>query len=369
MKMNTENPQQSPGAAMPHGQFLRVEKFAIQAPRGKAGGNNIQKVAHEAQRSPGYCAHVEHPESPRLLFGVGPLDAATKAEAWAQRQIASVFHKPSQTVISRKYRADQPAALVGVISVPPEWVPGLKWTQFCAQSLVWLKEHYGEDRLCSVIEHRDERCLHMHFWVVPRKSDKFSSIHPGEKAIDDVGRKAARQIREAAYKKAMARLQDEFHKSVASFFGLERETVGVERLTRKDWIHKKFLDEERERDIQRRIDQAVSQAIALHQLEKLAEHDVDKKIEITPDRVRPLGAGSHSFAKSVIALPTANEMTALPSIHQFRPEVSEVKPGGELQLVASLMNQTIKVSVQNFALHTLTTCPPASTWIRPRSRS
>lgn len=168
-------------------QFIRVEKFAQKTPFGKQGGNNIFKVAHEAARTEGFCPHVEHPLPPTLLYGVGPLEAAARAEKWTRQQTAQFFHQPSQTLMTRKFRADKPCALVGVISVPPEWVPDQRWILFCEKSLTWLKEKYGEDRLCSVLEHRDERCLHLHFWVLPLDGENFSSVHQGEKAIDTDG--------------------------------------------------------------------------------------------------------------------------------------------------------------------------------------
>jgi hypothetical protein len=242
-------------------QFIRVEKFAQKAPFGKQGGNNIFKVAHEAARTEGFCSHIEHPLPPTLLYGVSPLEATVRAENWVRQQTAQYFHQPSQTLMTRKFRADKPCALVGVISVPPEWVPDQRWVLFCEKSLTWLKEKYGEDRLCSVLEHRDERCLHLHFWILPLDGENFSTIHQGEKAIDDVGRTSARVIREAAYKKAMAKLLDEFHQGVGIYFGLERETVDCKRLSRKDWLHKKFLDEQREQEIQMRINSAVQSAI------------------------------------------------------------------------------------------------------------
>jgi hypothetical protein len=244
------------------GQFLRVEKFAVQAPRNKTGGNNISKVANEAVRTEGFCPHVEHPLPPTVLYGVGPIEAARQAEIWAKQQTSPFLHKPSQTQMTRKYRADKPCALVGVISVPPEWLAGSRWSQFKHQCLEWLKKKYGEDRLRSLIEHLDERCLHLHFWVIPRPGENFHTIHQGEKALDDVGRLAARIVRDAAYKAAMARLLDEFHAGVGSHFGLERETVGGNRVSREEWLRRQHLDRLREREIQRRIDEAVEVALS-----------------------------------------------------------------------------------------------------------
>ncbi len=243
------------------GQFLRVDKFAITAPRGKEGGNNLDKVANEANRVEGFCSHVVEPKPPVLRFGVDPVEAARLAKDWANKQFTSYLHKPSQTQMFRKRRDDKPAALVGVVSVPPEWVVGNQWDDFTSACIVWLKQRYGDDRLTSVLEHQDERCLHLHFWIIPRPGESFSSIHDGERAVDLVGRNASKVLRDAAYKKAMAQLLDDFHRDVAGNFGLARETVQGYRKTRKQWLHDQWLEEQREKAIQVRIDAAVERAI------------------------------------------------------------------------------------------------------------
>lgn len=244
-----------------HGQFIRVEKFAVKAPRGKSCPSNIHQVANEAVRAPGHCDHIKLPMPPNIVFGVSPLVAAKVAEAWSRRQTATFFHKPSHAVISRKFRRDKPCAVVGVISVPPEWTSGEMWTNFCQASMAWLGSKYGLERLLSVVEHTDEHCLHLHFWAVPRVDETFSTIHQGVKAVEDVGSNATRGVREAAYKKAMSSLQDEFHERVGKFFGLERLSVGRHRYTRAQWHQKCFFDEQREIEVQRRIDDAVAKAL------------------------------------------------------------------------------------------------------------
>jgi len=243
------------------GQFLRVEKYAVQAPHCKIGGNNLHKVASEAARVDGFCPHVEHPVQPKIVWGVGPLEAAALAQEWSSRQTGTVFHKPSQTTRSRKYRDDKPSALVGVISVPPEWSPDERWERFVQQSVDWLIGHYGADRLKSVLEHLDEGCQHLHFWVVARDTESFSAIHPGERAVDAIGRKSPRVLRDIAYKKAMSQLLDEFHSAVSSRFGLQRETVAGKRLSRAQWQRRQFLRQQREDETLRRISDAVTAAL------------------------------------------------------------------------------------------------------------
>lgn len=373
----SDNSKPSPQAhrpAMPkpdvaRGQFLRVEKFAAQAPNGKQGGNTIRKVAEEAVRTEGFCPHVAQPVPPTLLFGVGPLEAADLAESWSRHQTAEFFHKPSQTVMTRKFRADKSCALVGVISVPPEWTPGPRWAQFCEKSLDWLRERYREDRLKSVLEHRDERCLHLHFWVVPLADEAFSSIHPGEKALDEVGRRTARVIRDAAFKKAMAGLLDEFHQAVGRHFGLERQTVGGKRRTRSDWLRNRYLEEQRELGIQRRIDAAVAAAIHQLILDQSSAQALEKVITADIDIDSARTCATHCSA----LLSPASTGRAEPP---HTPALSRVGAGLVISACALLHSQDetpgeappVAVSNASTVEADLYTQPSAAGWIRARNR-
>ena len=243
-----------------HGQFLRIEKYAVQAPHGKQGGNNIFKVAQESMRVEGYCPHVAHPMRPRILFGINPIDAAKLAQKWSEARVDQYLHKPTQMVKSRKPRSDKACATVGVISVPPQWRVGRRWDQFCEACLAWLQNLFG-DRVASVLEHLDEHCLHMHFWVIPKYGESFGAIHPGEAAIETVGRNSSRLSRDMAFKKAMSRFLDDFYRHVGLPFGFERETIGAARLSREQWSRKILLDQQREAEVKRRIAEAVKDAL------------------------------------------------------------------------------------------------------------
>lgn len=354
------------------GQFLRIEKFAVLAPRGKSGGNTIVKVAQEAARTPGFCRHVEHPLAPILLHGVGPLEAAEAAESWARAQPAQFFHKPTQTVMTRKFRADKGCAVVGVISVPPEWTPGNRWTEFCEKSLSWLKQKYSESRLRSVLEHRDERCLHLHFWLIPLAGEALGSVHPGEKALDEVGRKAARVVRDAAYKKAMARLLDEFHEAVGKHFGLERETVGAKRRTRSDWLRNRYHEEQRELEIQRRIEAAVAAAILQQVLDQSSAQALEKVITVDTDKVGAAGRASatHRPALSnLIAIGHAEPIDRSALGHEGAG--LDISANQQRSLQDRVPEEVPPVTVSN-ARRTMVadfgTQQCAAEWIRPRNR-
>lgn len=211
------------------GQFLHVDKFAVTAPRGKANANDIWKIAAEAERREGSCPHVENPEPPRLLLGVMPSKAATLAEAWA-RTVFTPYTTRSGKKAVRKYRPDQPCALVGVISAPPQFWPEAKWRPFVGLALKWLRDHY-QDRLRCVVQHLDEPQPHLHFWVVPRDTERFASIHSGVRALERVGSSSKRKVRDGVYKSAMGDLQDSFFAAVGQPSGLLRTSVGGQRFT------------------------------------------------------------------------------------------------------------------------------------------
>jgi hypothetical protein len=283
-----------PYPSIERGQFFRVEKFAVQAPRGKPGGNDIFKVANEAVRTPGFCPHVENPLPPALVYGVGPLEAAGLAQIWARQKTSQFLHKPSQTIKVRKFRDDKACALVGVISAPPEWSKGPRWTHFVEACMEWIKKKYGEDRLASLLEHHDEPHLHLHFWIIPRPDEDFSAIHPGQRALEIVGPKAVRVIRDIVYKKAMSELLDEFHEIVGMHFGLERVSVSGERLPRVVWLRKQYLDRQRELVVQHRIDQAVASTINdLKRTDSLAK--TLENVPAKPDSTAPDDAPGQSM--------------------------------------------------------------------------
>lgn len=249
-------------AGTARGQFFHVEKYSIRAAHRKAGGNNIMKIACEAERVRGHCPHVAQPVSPVVLHGVRPLVAAGRSREWALAKFTPYRHVPSGTVKRRRYRQDQPCALVGVISAPPEMNGQPVWARFKAKALVWLKSKFG-DRLHSVVEHVDEPQPHIHFWVIADATEDFSAVHPGLRAIQQLGPAASRLSRDLAYKGAMSALQDEFFNQVAGGFGLLRTTVGGKRLTRRQLEHKRAQTVIEEAAFQRGVASAASATAAL----------------------------------------------------------------------------------------------------------
>ena len=171
-----------------------------------------------------------YPHQRRLCCtSLGPLRAAELSRNWADTQFTPYQHKASGKQLQRHLRADQACALVGVISVPPEFNRGAAWSAFVAQAIRWLTKKYG-GRLKSVIEHSDEPQLHLHFGMVPNHGEDFTDVHQGLRAKKELPPKAPRLQRQAAFSVAMSKYQDEFCDAVAGAFGLEQMTVGGKRL-------------------------------------------------------------------------------------------------------------------------------------------
>jgi Plasmid recombination enzyme len=240
----------------PHAQFFHVEKYARCAPYGKAGGNDIWKIANEAERIQGFCPHVSNPLPPTLLHGQSPTACARLSEHWAKLKCTPYTEPRTGKKKLRKYRKDQPCALAGVISAPPKFFSPQRWQEFVASAVGWLKRKYGEDRLKSVIVHLDEPQPHLHFWVVPRPDEDFSAVHQGMLAAESmraIG--ATRHRRDAAYKSAMADLQQEFFRNVAGQSGLLRESVRGKRLSSADFAALK-LERERRKHAEKKLQEA-----------------------------------------------------------------------------------------------------------------
>lgn len=207
-------------------QFIHVEAYSREASKQKSkgkGGLNVRQVIAEAGREPGNFPHVQGAELPSVIFG--SLDQA-EAEAieWAEQ---------ATDPQGRKLRKDGHCLLAGVVSLPREEAES--WSKFERRATSYLKEKY-EDRLKAVIAHHDEEHPHIHFYVVPRKGERFEAIHEGQKAAKQA--KAEGKLKgeqNTAYIGAMRGLQDDFSKKVGQPLGLARLGPGRRRLTRKAW--------------------------------------------------------------------------------------------------------------------------------------
>lgn len=200
-------------------QFLRVETYARQPKEGQ----NVYGVVAEAERKPSHCSHVKYPEAPKILYGTSPTHALDKAENWASAQKDS---------LGRKIRKDGMILLAGVISYPRH---GKDWEDFKADSVVWLKEKYGENLEC-IVEHVDEEHPHIHFYAVPKIGQHFNILHEGRAASEKIKKnKGTKKQQELGFSEKMRLYQDHFYSSVSRKYALARLGPKRQRLTRSEW--------------------------------------------------------------------------------------------------------------------------------------
>lgn len=215
------------------GQFIHVEHYAREKSTEASTRRSITGIADEAERAPEACPHIPRPAPPTLHSGASPRRAEALSTLWAQAQRVPYLHKATGRMRVRKLRKDQPCALVGVVSVPPEF-PDSRWPEYIQKTITWLRSKYGT-RLTSVIEHTDEPNRHLHFWVVPKLGEKFSAVHQGLKAKEDAPANSTRSYRRKAFSIAMSKYQDEFFEAVSGEFGLLRLSVGGKRLNAQEF--------------------------------------------------------------------------------------------------------------------------------------
>lgn len=214
-------------------QFIHIEAYARVGSnqKGKSTKWNIHQIAGEAMRNNEDCKHVEHPQEPTVLFGVDAYAAADMAQKWAETSLDAS---------GRKLRKDGSCLLAGVISFP-EGRTEDDWKAFRDESIKYLKDKYGEN-LKSVIEHRDESNLHIHFYSVPKNGQKFEDIHDGKKAVLEAKKENSKILKgdqNRLYIKAMKEFQEDFYNKVAMFHGMTKTGPKRERLTREEWKARK----------------------------------------------------------------------------------------------------------------------------------
>ena len=198
---------------------------------------------------PSASNHVKERFEPLILFGVGPLAAG----ALALERAAS-----ARDAIGRRLRKDGCALLAGVVSYPVERkaiddVDRDAYGLWCQDVIEWLKRHFG-DHLISVVEHTDERFLHLHYFVVPtldlHNRLNVNQLHPGcraKAAAEAAG--AGKKAGDSAYRAAMREWLDDFHREVSAFHRHDRYGPERTRLSRRGWKMEKEIEAERARTL------------------------------------------------------------------------------------------------------------------------
>jgi hypothetical protein len=230
-----------------HGIFLRLECYAHHASRLKLDQNTISAVVSEALRHEGFCDHVASPLPPQIVYGDSPANMLAELQAIADTRFTTYFHKPSGTFKVRKERSDKAVAVCGVISVPPEWRESLhRWKLFKEACVKFLINEFGASRLKSVLEHVDEKCLHLHFFVCPELDEPLWKVHPGRRASHELPTYSAPREKKLAFRVSMSSLLTRFYERVGKRFGLVRSHLGARRMSRRDihifkWSRKRRL--------------------------------------------------------------------------------------------------------------------------------
>lgn len=216
-------------------QFLHVSTYARERPKKSSKGKDkkwtVRDIAGEVERDPDHSHHVQNPLEPKLVFGMKAGAAVTVAEDRAAS---------STDISGRKVRKDTPVLLAGVASHPysvdqlVDHAAQRDYEEWKRDTVRWLRAKYG-DNLLSVIEHKDERHPHLHFYAVPDAGKGFNakSLHDGFKA----GMKAsAPKEQQRLYCEAMRGLQDDYFKQVGARYGHARLGPQRRRLKRSEWL-------------------------------------------------------------------------------------------------------------------------------------
>lgn len=209
-------------------QFIHIEAYSLLTPKkAKAGAHSVSTIVAEAARAPGSCDHVSNPLPPSILYGepLGGLEAVCRN--WAQ----SV-----KDGAGKRLRKDAHCLLAGVISAPRD-MESSAWNKLRSDSMKWLVAKYG-DRLRTVVEHKDESCPHVHFFVVPRLGEPFNNIHDGKLAASSFSG-SSKNSKIIAYKDAMRAFQNAFNEDVGLPNGMLKLGPRRRRLSRTEWHREK----------------------------------------------------------------------------------------------------------------------------------
>ncbi|ELR9838422.1 hypothetical protein R4T87_004603 [Salmonella enterica] len=190
-------------------------------------GRSVREIIAEAKREPGNCPHVEKPQDPLLLYGVG-LDEVEKL-AYEYHDKTKIIDKNGK---EKKLRTDANILLAGVISLNRDNED--IWGEYKNDAIEFLKNKYGK-KLVSVIEHTDEKNPHFHFYIIQKPGLKFDLIHDGKKALFE-NRDKKKHDQNIAYIEAMRSLQEDFFKVVSSNYGLTKDGPKRARLSRSDYF-------------------------------------------------------------------------------------------------------------------------------------
>lgn len=220
-------------------QFIHIEDYGRNAAKktkndGKnkkyndeTKGRSVSQIISEAKRENGFCPHVEKPEDPILLYGVGLEEV---------ERLAIEYHENTKIADKngkvKKLRTDANILLAGVISLNRENIE--IWDDYKNDSIAYLKNKYGKN-LVSVIEHTDEEHPHIHFYCIQDVGKRFDLMHDGKKALFE-NRDKKKHDQNIAYLDSMRAFQEDFFKVVSSNYGLSKDGPRRARMSRSDYF-------------------------------------------------------------------------------------------------------------------------------------
>lgn len=220
-------------------QFIHIEDYGRNAAKktkndGKnkkyndeTKGRSVSQIISEAKRENGFCPHVEKPEDPILLYGVGLEEV---------ERLAIEYHENTKIADKngkvKKLRTDANILLAGVISLNRENIE--IWDDYKNDSIAYLKNKYGKN-LISVIEHTDEEHPHIHFYCIQDIGKRFDLMHDGKKALFE-NRDKKKHDQNIAYLDSMRAFQEDFFKVVSSNYGLSKDGPRRARMSRSDYF-------------------------------------------------------------------------------------------------------------------------------------
>lgn len=223
-------------------QFIHLETYGRRA----KDHRTTAFILAEARRNPPDCLHVDHPQAPVIVHGLGVEEVERVHD-----DLAASARTTTAAGRERAIRQDQHTLLGVVLSHPTPWDVArcdktameevLAWQE---RSVSWLQAQF-EERLRCVVRHDDERFPHLHAFIIPDDPElRAKALHPGAAAkaaaiatarAEGANPKAANRIGDQAYCDAMRTWQDDYWQNVGLPSGLARLGPGRRRLTRGEW--------------------------------------------------------------------------------------------------------------------------------------
>ncbi len=313
-------------------QFLHLGSYGRTPHRGAPSWSCIGGITSEGARSPAASNHIPYRREPVVLYGGSPLEAGFLAQ-----QRAAV----ARDAIGRRLRCDGIALLAGVVSYP---IPRKLFRDMPAEADLhglwrnetsgWLQAQFDVSLEC-IVEHCDEAYYHLHFYAVPElRADgrlNVNDIHPGRRmkaAAAEAG--AAKKHQDAAYRRGMERWQDTFHHDVSRRFGHDRFGPRRMRVSRRQHLMEKRIEEQQTALAAERAALKRQQAAARVETER---ERAQQTADLHQAYARPYQDLQQRQAR-LAQLRAADNQAAAATIAALRDRLAECEPEVATRLVA-----------------------------------